>query len=69
MLILNLPIWVSGCQSKPIRIKPDGALTLPIEKQIRDANDTPRTLLIKFEKNNKAIDDANKRLELIRAND
>ncbi len=58
-------IWVSGCTTI-IKVKPDGALTVPVEKQVRDKFDTPRTLLIKFEQNNQAIDDVNKRLEIIR---
>ena len=66
MLILSLPIWVSACTPDPIRIKPNGALTLPMDKEVRDASDTPRTLLIKFEKNNQAIDEGNKRFKLIR---
>jgi len=65
VLMFYILTWVSSC-TKIVKIKPDGALTVPIEKEVRDEFDTPRTLLIKFEHNNEAIDDANKRLEVIR---
>ncbi len=65
-LMLSSLIWVSGCSQTPVRIKPDGALTVPIEKEIIDSLDTPRTLLVKFLKNNMAIDEANERLKKIR---
>ena len=65
-LILSSPIWVSGCSSDPIRIKPNGALTVPMDKQVRDETDTTRTLLIKFEENLKSIDEGNSRFKAIR---
>jgi len=39
---------------------------VPIEKEILDKLDTPRTLLTKFLKNSQSIDEANKRFEKIR---
>jgi len=66
VLILNSLIWASGCTPDPIRVKPNGALTIPMDKEIRDETDTPRTLLIKFELNNEAIDEGNKRFEQLR---
>ena len=66
MLILSLPIWALSCSQTPIRVKPNGALTVPIEKETLDSSDTPRTLLIKFTKNLEHIDEANKRFEKLR---
>jgi len=64
--MLNLLIWVSACSPNVIRVKPDGALTVPMEKQERDETDTVRTLLEKFELNSQAIDEGNKRFQKIR---
>ena len=66
VLILFLAIWVSACQSDPIYVKPNGALTVPMEKKVRDEFDTTRTLLIKFEHNAQAIDEGNARFKAIR---
>jgi len=46
--------------------KPDGALTLPMEKQELEAADTPRSLLEKFYFNLNQIEDGNLRFQLIR---
>ena len=64
--MLSLLTWVSGCSSSGGNKKPDGALTLPMDKMVRDATDTPRTLLEKFIFNLKELDDGNKRFEKIR---
>ena len=61
MLILSLSTWVSACGNSLVRVKPDGALTVPMEKQERDEVDTVRTLL-----ENQAIDEGNKRFQKIR---
>lgn len=66
--MLSLPIWVSGCSQTPVRIKSDGALTVPVEKEMIDSLDTPRTLYVKFLKNSLNIDEANKRFEALRRN-
>lgn len=47
-------------------MKPDGALTLPMEYQERTEDDTVRTLLDKFEFNLFQIQDGNLRFEKIR---
>lgn len=39
---------------------------VPIQYQEWSEDDTPRTLLIKFEGNREAIDEANKRFEKLR---
>lgn len=66
MLILSSLIWVSACSSTGSNKKPDGALTLPMEKEVRNESDTIRTLLEKFELNLKQIDDGNLRFKKIR---
>jgi len=64
--MLNSLIWVAGCSSTGRNKKPDGALTLPMESEIRDELDTPRTLLKKFEFNLKSIKEGNLRFKKIR---
>ena len=67
MLILSSLIWVSGCSSTGGTNKaPDGALTLPMDSQERTEDDTPRTLLKKFEFNLKELNDGNNRFKSIR---
>lgn len=67
MLILSSVIWVSGCTNTGgVVKKPDGALTLPMDKQELDESDTPRTLLEKFYFNLNQIEDGNLRFQLIR---
>ena len=66
-LILNLLIWVSGCTNTGgIVKKPDGALTLPMNKADLNKADTTRTLLEKFYFNLNQIEDGNLRFQLIR---
>lgn len=66
-MILNLLIWVSGCSNTGSIIKkPDGALTLPMDKMSVDKDDTPATLLEKFYYNQNQIEDGNLRFQLIR---
>ena len=64
--MLSSLTWVSGCSSTGSNKKPDGALTLPMEKEDRDESDTARTLLKKFEFNLKQIKDGNLRFKKIR---
>ena len=64
--MLSSLTWVSGCSSTGSNKKPDGALTLPMEKEERDESDTARTLLKKFEFNLKQIKDGNLRFKKIR---
>lgn len=64
--MLNSLIWVSGCSNTGSNKKPDGALTLPMDSQERDEDDTSRTLLKKFEFNLKELKDGNLRFEKIR---
>lgn len=64
--MLSSLTWVSGCSSTGSNKKPDGALTLPMDKKERDENDTARTLLKKFEFNLNQIKDGNLRFEKIR---
>ena len=66
MLILNLLIWVSACSSSVVRVKPDGALTLPMELFERTADDTPRTCVTKLLQCNTEVKDGNFRFKSIR---
>ena len=67
VVILSLSIWVSACSSTgSINKKPDGALTLPMDAQNVDKEDTPATLLEKFYYNLNQIEDGNLRFQLIR---
>ncbi len=66
VLILNFLIWVSGCSTSTAIKKPDGALTLPMEKEVLAEDDTTRTLLEKFYFNLNQLEDGNLRFELIR---
>ena len=65
--MLNLLIWVSGCSTTgSTNKKPDGAKTVPMEIEEREADDTPRTLLKKFNFNIFQMKDGNNRLKSIR---
>lgn len=65
--MLSTLTWVSGCSSTGSGVdKPDSALTLPMQYEERDADDTPRSLLKKFEFNLKELLDGNRRFEDIR---
>jgi len=64
--MLSLSIWVSSCSNETVYTKPDGALTLPMDFEVRTEADTTRTLLKKFEFNLKQILDGNFRFENIR---
>jgi len=57
---------LAGCSSDPIRVKPNGALTIPAEKVELIEGDTVRDLAEKFELRGMSIDEANKRFQLIR---
>ena len=65
--MLSLLIWVSGCSSTgSTNKKPDGAKTTPMEIEERDKDDTPRSLIIKFDFNIFQMKDGNNRFKSIR---
>lgn len=67
VVLLNLLIWVSACSSTGGSVgKPDSALTLPMDYQNVNKEDTPATLLEKFYYNLKELLDGNFRLKQIR---
>lgn len=67
VLILSLLLWVSGCSSTGgVNCKPDSALTLPMETYERDADDTPRSCVVKLLRSNNQIKDGNLRFQVIR---
>ncbi len=66
-LILPLmTLALVSCSGETIFIRPDGALTIPMEKPVLVEGDTIRDLVEKFMLRGEAIDEGNLRFKAIR---